>query len=113
MVCGAATGVHAARNGMLSSGVQIDCARLRITLGTPVDPLLQIPLTVGDTAAGSASADCPAAHDASAETWCSSTSTAGSITASTRERSHFGRSQRIGTGTAPIFQQPNAARTNA
>src|SRR5436305_11243669 len=112
MVCGCAVGAQAARNGNDDSGVQMPCASVRITFGRPVDPLLQIPLAFGETTSGSGSADCSAALAVSTELVWSSTVTAGAITSSTRVRSQSGRSQRIGTGTAPIFQQPNAASTN-
>ncbi|EUA75225.1 bile acid-coenzyme A ligase domain protein [Mycobacterium xenopi 4042] len=100
-------------NGTLCSGVHSARARLRITLGRPVEPLLHIPLTMGETTSGSGRSDSRAARDASTELCCSSTRTTGSITLSTRERSQSGRSQRIGTGTAPIFQHPSAAKTNS
>ena len=48
------------------SGVQTPCANVRITLGSPVDPLLHIPLALGDTTSGSGSADWPAARAVSA-----------------------------------------------
>ena len=111
IVCGCATGVQFAMNGSPCVGIHSDGARLRITLGTPVDPLLQIPFAVGDTAVGSDSWDSPAARASSSQRVCSSTTTAGSITARTRSRSHSGRSQCMGMGTAPIFQQPSVAST--
>src|SRR5947209_2594181 len=112
MVCGWAVGAQAARNGNDDSGVHVPCASVRITLGSPVDPLLHIPLAMGDTTSGSGPADWSAALAVSVERVWSSTVTAGAITSSTRDRSHSGRSQRIGTGTAPIFQQPSADITN-
>ncbi len=57
MVCGWAVGVQAAKNGKDDSGVQIPCARVRMTLGRPVDPLLQIPLALGETTSGRGSSD--------------------------------------------------------
>src|ERR1700753_4092218 len=112
MVCGVGVGGQAARNGNDDSGVHTPCASVRITLGSPVDPLLQIPLALGDTTSGRGSGDRPAAAAFSVADVVSSTVTAGAITSSTRDRSQSGRSQRIGTGTAPIFQQPNAASTS-
>ena len=46
---------------------------LRITLGTPVDPLLHIPLALGDTTAGSGLSDWSAARAVSVPRCCSST----------------------------------------
>ena len=111
IVWGCATGVQFARNGSPCWGIQSDGARLRITLGTPVDPLLQIPLAVGEMAVGSGLSDSPAARASNSHRLFSSTTTAGSITARTRSRSHSGRSQCIGMGTAPIFQHPSVAST--
>ena len=111
MVCGWATGVQFDRNGSPCWGIHSDGARLRITLGTPVEPLLQIPLAVGETAAGRGLSDAADARASSSQRLFSSTTTAGSITSRTRSRSHAGRSQCMGTGTAPIFQQPSVANT--
>ena len=111
IVCGWATGVQFDKNGSPCWGVQSDGARLRITFGTPVDPLLQIPLAFGETAAGSGLSDSPAARASNSHRVLSSTTTAGSITSRTRSRSHSGRSQCMGTGTAPIFQHPSVAST--
>src|ERR1700759_2236475 len=111
MVCGWGVGAQAARNGNDDSGVQIPCASVRMTFGRPVDPLLQIPFALGDTTAGNGSPAWSPAREVNVDSVCSSTVTAGSITSSTRDRSQSGRSQRIGTGTAPIFQQPNTAST--
>ena len=113
MVCGVGVGVQAARKGNDDSGVQTPCAKVRITLGSPVDPLLHIPLAWGDTTSGRASVDSPAARAASTARVSSSIATVGAITSSTRDRSQPGRSQRIGTGTAPIFQHPRTASTNS
>src|SRR5271166_3551287 len=107
MVCGLATGVQFARNGSPCCGVQSDGARLRITLGTPVDPLLQIPLALGEIASGSELSDSAAARASRSHRLASLTTTAGSMTARTRFRSHSGRSQCMGMGTAPIFHDPN------
>ena len=112
MVWGCAIGVQFDKNGSPCSGVQSDGARLRITLGTPVEPLLQIPFAVGETAVGSGSFGLAGgACDRAPTGVFSSTTTAGSITSRTRFRSHSGRSQCMGIGTAPIFQHPSVANT--
>ena len=112
MVCGCAIGVQFARNGTPCVGSTSDGARLRITLGTPVDPLLQIPLAVGDTAAGSGLSGLGRRRVPRGPS--------GSV----RRRRPRGRSPRAPglapiradpsaseSGTAPIFQQPSVAST--
>ena len=111
MVCGCGVGAQAARNGNDDSGVHMPCARVRMTFGRPVDPLLHIPFAWGETTAGSGSSDWLPARAVNVDSVGSSTVTAGSMTSSTRDRSQSGRSQRIGIGTAPIFQQPSTANT--
>ena len=52
IVCGRGTGRHVSMNGVPSTGSTIAGRSLRITFGVPVEPLLQMPLTCGDTASG-------------------------------------------------------------
>ena len=69
--------------------------QLRITLGTPVEPLLQMPLDVGETAVGSGLADSPAARVSSSH-------------ASFRRPRRRGRSPRA-PGLAPTREDPSAS----
>ena len=57
MTCGWLTGAQCAMNGRLDAGVQTPGEVLRMILGSPVDPELQIPLTAGETAIGSGASD--------------------------------------------------------
>ena len=84
-----------------------------MTLGNPVEPLLQIPLMDGETAGGTGSPEWFCADAAIVSRVCVSNVTAGPMISSNLARSHSGRSQRIGTGTAPTFQHPRLASTRS
>ena len=76
---------------------------MRMTLGVPVDPELQTPQPCGGTTSGSGSVDAERlSSKMSARS--ASMSKRGERVASTRARSHSGRSQRMGTTTPPTFQ---------
>ena len=101
MVCGVAVGAQAARNGNDDSGVHVPCASVRITLGRPVDPLLHIPLALGDTTSGSGSADWPAALAVRADRVSSSTVTAG--------RDHLEHAGPLPIGQVPAHRNRDGA----
>ena len=50
--CGRATGPHDAANGMPTISSKTPGLSIRMTLGAPVEPLLQMPLVCGDTTDG-------------------------------------------------------------
>ena len=50
--CGRATGPHDAANGMPTISSKTPGLSIRMTLGVPVEPLLQMPLVCGDTTDG-------------------------------------------------------------
>ena len=109
--CGRSTGAHVVANGMPVISSKIPGLSMRMTLTAPVDPLLQIPLVIGDTAGG---------NGVGSRSWVdsnharSSTPTlTPSITSSTRSRSQSGRSHRTGTGTAPSFHAASTVITNS
>ena len=110
-ICGRATGPHDAANGMPTISSKTPGLSIRMTLGAPVEPLLQMPLVCGDTTDGSGVAS------SSAVAWSHGRSSAPtetpSITSSTRSRSHSGRSQRTGTGMAPSFHAASTVITNS
>ena len=108
---GRGTGRQPSMNAVPSAPSHRDGRSLRMTLGVPVEPLLQMPLTWGDTASGRSAAG--SSRVASIQATSSASSwTRGSITARTRARSQSGRSQRTGTGTAPSFQAARAPSVN-
>ena len=84
-----------------------------MTLGRPVEPLLQMPLIDGDTAGETGSPDWFWADTAIVARVRASRVTAGLMISSSLLRSHSGKSQRIGTGTAPAFQHPRLASTRS
>src|SRR4051794_21076697 len=84
-----------------------------MTFGVPVDPLLQMPLVAIPMTSGCGSADCASASAINAGRSSGRTLSRPSTTSSSRSRSHAGRSQRTGTGTAPIFQAANTSNTSS
>ena len=109
--CGRATGPHDAANGMPTISSKTPGLSIRMTLGEPVEPLLQMPLVCGDTTDGRGVAS------SSAVAWSQGRSSAPtetpSMTSSTRSRSQSGRSQRTGTGMAPSFHAASTVITNS
>ena len=112
MTCGRGTSIHELGNGGDVSSSQVAGRSMRITLGVPVEPLEQMPWVCGGVTSGSGSSrsrSVSASHPRSA----SPMTMAAPMASSTRCCSHSGRSQRTGTGVAPILQQARIDTTEA
>ncbi len=110
-VCGRAIVAQDAAKGMPVMSSKTPGLSMRMTLTAPVEPLLQMPLVIGDTAGGNGVGSSSRVESSQAR---SSTPTlTPSITSSTRSRSQSGRSHRTGTGTAPSFHAASTVITNS
>ena len=110
MRCGRSIGIQLAPNGSDIAGTHTVGRSVMMTLGMPVEPLLQMPFVCMPMTSGSGASCCASASAINAPTSSGRMLSRPSTTSSSRSRSHAGRSQRTGTGTAPIF---HAARTSS
>ena len=126
MTCGIGTGPHMAIIGVLNTSWYTAGRLITMTFGSPVDPLLQMPINDGDTTSARSSAarssavrssrSFPSARHSSIQRSIdgmsdSSRYTAASTVSRRRARSQSGRSHRTGTGIDPSFHAATDAST--
>src|SRR4051794_585469 len=105
--------IQLAPNGTDIDGTHAVGRSVMITFGVPVEPLLQMPLVCMPMTSATASSGWDAASVISSGTSSGRMLSRPATTSSSRSRSHAGRSQRTGTGTAPSFQAAKTSNTSS